>query len=173
MAIAKEYPAHPDLTGGTQITLHSHAGGSGESEVVVVKAGDTANATTTFADATGLSFTALANKTYIIETWVRWAPSALTVGIKLAVNGPATPAFVADVFVAPLTTSGISGGGGNAYNIGAATASALALADNLAKLFILFRNGSTQGTVIVRFAAETTGTVTVKDGSVLRYRQVD
>ncbi len=173
MALQTVQVAHPELVGAGQTSLHSHAGGGGESEVVVVKVGDTANATTTYADATGLSFTALASKTYIIEAWVRWATSALTVGIKLAVNGPATPAFVADIFVAPLTTSGISGAGGNAYNIGVATASALALADNLAKLFILFRNGATQGTVVVRFAAETTGTVTVKDGSVLRYRQVD
>ncbi len=172
MTVVSEVVAAKPLVDGSQTALHSHAGG-GESEVVVVKSGDTANSTTTFADATGLSFTALAGKTYIIEAWVRWATSVLTVGIKLAVNGPATPAFVADVFAAPLTTSGISGGGGNAYNIGAATVSALALADNLARLFVLFRNGTTQGPVTVRFAAETTGTVTIKDGSVLRYRQVD
>ena len=29
MAIEKEYPGHPDLTGGEQTTLHSHAGGGG------------------------------------------------------------------------------------------------------------------------------------------------
>lgn len=173
MTKVAEVIAHAELVGGAATILHSHAGGGGESEVTVVKVGDTANATTTFADATGLSFTALANKTYIIEAWVRWATSALTVGIKLSCSGPASPAFVASIFKAALTTSGISGAGGNAYNTGAATASAFALADNLAHLLILFRNGSTQGPFIIRFAAETTGTVTIKDGSVLRYRQVD
>ncbi len=172
MVVEKKRVAHEELVGGAATVLHSHSGGS-ESEVVVVKVGDTSNATTTYADATGLSFTALAGKTYIIEAWVRWATSAATVGIKLSVNGPATPGFVADVWRAALTTSGISGGGGNAYNVGGASASAFATADNLAVLNILFRCGAAGGPVTVRFAAEATGTATVKDGSVLRYRQVD
>lgn len=172
MALQTELVAAAPLVGGGATTLHSHAGGS-ESEVVVVKVGDTANATTTYADAAGLVFTALAGKTYIIEAWVRWATSALTVGIKLSCNGPATPAFVASVWRAALTTSGVSGGGGNAYNTGGASASAFATTDNLAMLNILFRCGATGGPVTVMFAAEATGTVTVKDGSVLRYRQVD
>jgi hypothetical protein len=67
----------------------------------------------------------------------------------------------------------MSGGGGNAYNIGAATASAQATTDNLAMINILFKNGANQGTFIIRFAAETTGTIYVKDGSLIRYRQVN
>lgn len=173
MTKVSEVTAHAELVGGGLTALHSHSGGGGEAEVIVVKSGDTANATTTLADATGLSFTALASKTYIIEAWVRWATSATTVGIKLAVNGPASPGFVGDVFIGVLSTGALSGSGGAAYDVGTATASALALADNLAKLFCLFRNGATQGTFIIRFAAEAAGTVTVKDGSVLRYRQVD
>lgn len=172
MAIQSEAVAAKPLVDGSVTSLHSHSGGS-ESEVVVVKSGDTANSTTTFADATGLSFTALANKTYIIEAWIRWATSATTVGIKFGINGPASPAFIGDLFLAILSTGALSGGGGNAYDVGIATASALGLGDNLARVYCLFRNGSTQGAVTIRFAAETTGTVTVKDGSVLRYRQVD
>lgn len=159
------------LTG--EISSHTHAGGGGESEVIVVKIGDTSNATTTYADATGLSFTSVGGKTYIIEAWIRWATSALTVGIKLSVNGPTTPGFVADVWNAALTTSLISGGGGNAYKVGGASASAFATADNLAMLNILYRAPAGGGVVTIQFAAETTGTVTIKDGSVLRYRQVD
>lgn len=30
MTVEKKYPGHPDLTGGGQTTLHSHAGGGGE-----------------------------------------------------------------------------------------------------------------------------------------------
>ena len=159
------------LTG--EIASHTHPGGSGESEQIVIKVGDTANATTTYADATGLSFIALAGKTYIIEAWIRWATSAATVGIKLSVNGPATPGFVADVWNAALTTTGISGSGGNAYKVGGASASAFATTDNLAMLNILYRAPAAGGVVTIQFAAETTGTVTVKDGSVLRYRQVN
>lgn len=172
MAVQSEVVAAKPLVDGSQTTLHSHPTG-GESEAVVVKVGDTSNATTTFANATGLSFTALANKTYIIEGWIRHATSATTVGIKLSISGPVTPAFVSVMFFSLLSTGIPSGGGGNAYDIGTATASSLATTDNLAKLYCLFRNGATQGAVIVRFAAETTGTVTIKDGSVLRYRQVD
>ncbi len=158
------------LTG--EISSHTHAGGSGESEVIVVKVGDTSNATTTYADATGLSFTSIGSGLYIIEAWVRWATSALTVGIKLSVNGPATPGFVADVWNAALTTSLISGGGGNAYKVGGASASAFATTDNLAMLNILYKAPAGGGVVTIQFAAETSGTVTIKDGSVLRYRKV-
>lgn len=159
------------LTG--EISSHSHAGGGGESEIVVVKGADTPNSTTTLADVVGLSFTALANKTYIIETWLRWDTSATTVGIKLAVNGPAGPAFVSTCWFTPITTTTNQGNGGNAYDVGGIVASAAFTTNNLAKLYCLFRNGNTQGTFVVRFAAETTGTVTAKIGSVLRYRQVD
>jgi len=156
-----------------EISSHTHPGGSGEAEVIVIKVGDTSNATTTYADATGLSFTSVGGKTYIIEAWIRWATSALTVGIKLSVNGPATPGFVADVWNVALTTSLISGGGGNAYKVGGASASAFATADNLAMLNILYKAPAGGGVVTIQFAAETTGTVTIKDGSVLRYRQVN
>jgi hypothetical protein len=159
------------LTG--EIASHTHPGGSGEAEVIVVKVGDTANNTTTYADATGLSFTAKANIEYMIEGWIRYATSATTVGLKLSCAGPATPAFVSSLYNAALVTSGLSGGGGNNYNVGAATASAQATTDNLAMINILFKNGANQGTLTVRFAAETTGTITIKDGSLIRYRQVN
>ena len=159
------------LTG--ELSSHSHAGGGGESEVIVVKVGDTSNATTTYANATGLSFTSVGSKTYIIEAWIRWDTSALTVGIKLSVDGPATPGFVSDVWNAALTTSLISGGGGNTYKVGGASASAFATTNNLAMLNILYRAPAGGGEVTIQFAAETTGTITIKDGSVLRYRQVN
>jgi len=158
------------LTGA--ISSHTHSGGS-DSEITVLKVGDTSNATTTYADATGLSFTPLADKEYIIEAWIRYTTTATTVGIKLSCNGPSGQAFVSSLFNSALVTSGMSGGGGNAYNTGVATASAQATTDNLAMLNILFKNGSNATIFIIRFAAETTGTITIKDGSVLRYRQVN
>jgi hypothetical protein len=173
MAKQVEVIAHAELVGGGQTSLHSHAGGGGESEIVVIKVGDTANSTTSLADATGLSFTALANKTYIIEGWIRYATSATTVGIQLSANGPTSPAFVAGLWDVNAAQGTPDGGAFNAWNVTVAASAAPFTGDNLARLHCLFRNGSTQGTFIIRFAAETTGTITIKDGSVLRYRQVD
>ena len=172
MVVQAEAVAQQELVGGGQTGLHSHAGG-GESEVVVVKVGDTANATTTLADATGLSFTALANKTYLIEALVRYVTSATTVGIQLSANGPATPGFVAGLWGVNAAQGTPDGGAFNAWNVTIAASAAPFTTDNLARLHCLFRCGTAGGAFIIRFAAETTGTITVKDGSVLRYRQVD
>lgn len=149
------------------------AAGVGEAEVVVIKSGDIANATTTLADATGLSFTALANKTYIIEGWIRYATSATTVGIQLSASGPPTPAFIAGLWDVNAAQGTPDGGAFNAYDVKIAASAAPFLTDNLARLHCLFKNGANQGTFIIRFCAETTGTITIKGGSVLRYRQVD
>jgi len=173
MAKVSEAVGAAPLVGGGQTTLHSHATGGAESEAVVIKSGDTANSTTTLSDAAGLSFTALANKTYLIEAWVRYATSATTVGIQLSANGPASPAFIAGLWDVNAAQGTPDGGAFNAYNVQIAATAAPFTTDNLAKLWCLFRNGSTEGPWVVRFCAETTGTVTVKDGSVLRYRQVD
>ena len=68
----------------------------------------------------------------------------------------------------------LKGGGFNAYNVAAQTMTAGQFTTgNFAYFQVLFRNGVTQGNVVVRFAAETTGTVTIKDGSVLRYKKLD
>lgn len=173
MTTQTEQVAAAALVGGSQTALHSHAGGGGESEAVVVKSGDTANATINLADAAGLSFTVLANKTYLIEAWIRYATSATTVGIQLSINGPSTPGFVAGLWGVNAAQGTPDGGALNAYEVKIPSSAAPFTTDNLAKLWCLFRNGSTQGPVTIRFCAETTGSVTVKDGSVLRYRQVD
>jgi len=173
MPVATEQVAAAPLVGGGQTALHSHAGGGGESELLVVKSADTANSTTTLADADGLSFTALANKTYLIEAWVRYGTSATTVGIKLSINGPVSPAFVCGLWDVNAAQGTPDGGAFNGYDVAIASSAAPFLADNLARLWCLFRNGGTEGPVVIRFAAETTGTVTVKTGSCMRYRQVD
>lgn len=156
-----------------EIVSHTHPGGGGESEIVVVKVGDTANATANLADATGLSFTALANKTYIIEALIRYSTSAITVGIKLSASGPASPAFIAGLWDVNAAQGTPDGGAFNAYNVAVAASAAPFTDNNLARLHCVFRNGNNQGNFVIRFAAETTGTITIKDGSVLRYRQVD
>jgi hypothetical protein len=172
MTKVSESVGHTQLVDGSVTALHSHSGGS-EAEIIVIKSGDTANATTTLADATGLSFTALAGKTYLIEAWIRYATSATTVGIQLSASCPASPGFIAGLWYVNAAQGTPDGGAFNASNVTVASSAAPFTTDNLAQLWCLFRNGSTQGTFIIRFAAETNGTITIKDGSVLRYRQVD
>lgn len=173
MSKVSEAVAAAALVGDGQTSLHSHAGGGADSEVVVVKSGDTDNSSTSLADATGLTFTPEANKTYLIEALIRFATSATTVGIGFSVNGPASPVFVAGHWVANAAQGTPDAGAFNAYNVKITSSAAPFTTDNLATLWCLFRNGGTAGPLVIRFCAETTGTVTVKDGSVLRYRLLD
>lgn len=177
MTAQTEKVAAAALVGGEQTTLHSHAGGGGESEIVLVTTGDVTNATKTFADITGLTFTMLANKTYIIEGWLIFQSNTLTTGINFALNGPASPAAVAMLAHIPISLGLYASCvtlASRAYNTGTASASVDTINANLlCKIDAMVRNGNTQGTLAVRFAAETTGTVKIMTGSVVRYRQVN
>jgi hypothetical protein len=161
-----------ELTGGGQTTLHSHAGGGGESENVVVATQDTANSTTTLADATGLNFSAEANSTYIIEGFIAWSTSATTVGIKLSATAPASPTLLAGRYSMDAANSTPDSSSFNANDVVVTTAASPFTDGCLAELHCVLKTGATAGTFQVRFAAETTGTVTIKIGSTLRYRKV-
>lgn len=177
MATQTEVVAHKDLVGGTQTALHSHAGGGGELENVVMATQDSSNATTNFADITGLSFTAAAGKTYVIEAWLVFQSNTAGTGIKFALNGPTSPAIVALLAHVPIGTTLYASCvtlASRAYDTGTPSVSVDTINLNLlCKIDALIKNGSTQGPVKLRFAAETTGTVKIMTGSILRYRQVD
>lgn len=179
MAIAKDYPAHPDLTGGGQTGLHSHAGGGGESEITVMATVDSVNAAVAFANVTGLTFEMLASKTYIIEAWLIFQSSATATGVAFALNGPASPVAVVLHAVIPIALTLYASSptmASRAYDVGTPSVSIdTANANMLAVLHGVVRNGVNAGTLAVRFACEaaTSPGVTVKIGSTLRYRQVD
>lgn len=177
MATVNEKLAHAELVGGAATTLHSHAGGGGESENVVRTTGDVTNSSTAFADVTGLTFYALAMKDYIFEAWLIFQSNTVTTGIKFAVNGPGSPVAVvmnAHIPIGLTLYASDSMMASRAYNTGTASASVDTINANLlAHVVGILRNGGTQGNVTIRFAAETTGIVVVKTGSVLRYRQVN
>ena len=177
MTVVTEQVAHKDLVGGAQTDLHSHAGGGGESEIVLRTTGDITNATTTFANITGLTFTMLANKDYIIEAWLIFQSNTAGTGIKFAVNGPSSPAAVgllAHIPIALTLYASCATLASRAYDTGTPSISVDTINSNLlCKIDGLVRNGTTQGTLAVRFAAETTGTVKIMTGSVLRYRQAN
>jgi hypothetical protein len=177
MAVVNEKVGHAELVGGSTTTLHSHSGGGGESENIVRTTGDVTNSTTTFADVTELTFSATANKDYIFEAWLIFQSNTATTGIKFAVNGPASPVAVvmnAHIPIGLTLYASDSMMASRAYNTGTASASVDTINANLlAHIVGILRNGSTTGNLTVRFAAETTGTVKVMTGSVLRYRQVN
>ena len=177
MAIQSEPVAASPLVDGSQTSLHSHPGGGGDSEVTVVKVGDVTNATTAFADITGLTFTPLANKTYVIEAWIIFQSNTALCGIKFSGNGPASPiAYVMNVHIPIALTLYASDSmlASRAYNTGTPSVSVDAINSNLlAKVDAVLVNGSNSTPFTLRFAAETTGTVKVLTGSVLRYRQVN
>ena len=177
MAIQSATVAHAELVGGAVTALHSHAGGGGESEITVVATVDSSNATTTFANVTGLTFEMLASKTYIIEAWLIFQSNTAGTGIKFALNGPASPAAVALLAHVPISLALYASCvtlASRAYNTGTPSASVDTINANLlCKVDAIVRNGTTAGTLAIRFAAETTGTVKIMTGSVLRYRQVN
>ncbi len=179
MTKTAEQVGHSGLVGGAQTTLHSHAGGAGEAEIILVTTADVINATITFANITGLTFSMLASKTYIIEAWLIFQSSAIATGIKFALNGPASPVAVvmnADIPIALTLYASGNMLASRAYDTGTpSTGVDAANANLLCKIDGLVRNGTTAGTLAVRFACEvaTSPGVTVKAGSVLRYRQVD
>jgi len=136
---------------------------------------DLTSSTTAFADATGLSFTAAADKSYLIEFAVIFQTTNTGTGIKLGVNGPAAPVSLAGGFVIPLTLSSNNVSNFRAYDIGTATGTVDTInADTLAVGHAIFRNGPNEGTFILRFASEVNlSQIKLRSGSVLRYRQLD
>jgi len=158
------------LTG--EIASHTHAGGGGDGEVSVVATQDTANATTTLADATGLTFNAMANSIYIIEVFILWDSSATTVGIKVSAFASGTPDVMAGHFIADAANGTPDSSSFNGSDVVVSTSASPFPTACMGKLDAILKTGTSSGTWQLRFAAETTGTITIKAGSVLRYRKV-
>lgn len=157
-----------DLAGKADVG-HTHP--STDADVVVRKESDTANSTTNLADATGLTFAAAANTDYLVEAWMLVDTSSVGTGVKLSATAPSDATALGGQWLVNSTNGTPDGGAFNANNV---TVSTLALAfstNNLATLWAILRNGPTDGSFVVRFAAETTGTITIKTGSSLRYRK--
>jgi hypothetical protein len=156
---------------GTTIVGDTPAGG-GESEIIVVKSADTANSTTNLIDATELTFNADANSTYIIEVFLLWDTSATTVGIKVSASATGSPAINAGFFVCDAAAGTPDSSSYNANDVVTTTSASPFTTYNFGILHGILKTGASASTWVLRFAAETTGTITIKAGSVLRYRKV-
>lgn len=132
---------------------------------------DVANTTTNMANATGLSFTASANSDYIIDANILWNTSGTAVGIKLSADFSATGHTIAGQWIVNVANGTLDGAAFNADDVTVTTTAAPFTISNHAKLWAILRTGANSGTFVVRFAAETTGTITIRTGSVLRYEK--
>ena len=149
--------------------------GGGESENIARATQDVTNATTTFADITGLTFEMVANGEYIFEAWLIFQSNTATTGLKVAANSAVAAndiVLLAQIPIALTINSSCVTVAARAYNTGTPSVSVDTINANLlCKIDGIVRNGASPGTFALRFAAETTGTVKIKTGSVLRYRK--
>ena len=142
-------------------------GPSGPSSITYVRlTADRTNATTTLADATGLSFSVTSGLFYMFDFNIIFQSNTTTTGIKFAVNGPTNNFFVINKIIPVSLVANQAGQSERVVNTSATASSGVDTVN--ANLLARIRgsiNPTANGTLIVRFAAETTGTVTVKAGS--------
>jgi hypothetical protein len=149
------------LTVGTAANAHSpvakqsEAGGGGSDPWSWSKlAADVANSTVTLAPVTGLSFTASANTTYLVELIGAFQSAATTTGIALALDIPS--GSVAGLLVHPTSTIALGGTEQIADNATTgATSGVRAVNTNVpvtARFIVAV--GATGGTVQLQFRSE-------------------
>jgi len=124
------------------------------------------------ANAVGLVCGLEANSTYIIEGFIVWSSSVTTVGIKLSATGPTSPTLLAGHFETDAANGTPDGSSFNADNVTVTTSASPFTTGNIAALHCVVKTGADSGNFQIRFAAETTGTITIKVGSTLRCRKV-
>lgn len=145
---------------------------AGGTTYVVTTADSASAAVTTYANITGLSWTVNASTRYDIECKILYAASATTIGLGIGWTGPASPLITSGQMVAGLS-GGITVGGtvsiGN--DTGLATASSVATAGNIATFHGFWSNGTTAGTLQMRFKPETATAsgIIIKAGSWCKY----
>jgi hypothetical protein len=138
------------------------------------------DATTTgqvLTDVTGLTFTAAISSSYEFEAVLQVATSAVTTGVQYAVNITVSPTLISAVFIGPTTVASnintmvVQGTNANAK----VTAAYLTTASETGVVIIKgFFTTAGSGTPVfsIQHLKVTSGTSTVKVGSVLRVRKV-
>jgi hypothetical protein len=131
---------------------------------------DNVTASTTIQSATGLDFTLAAGTTYTFEYFILFQSAATNTGIRLAVDGPASPSIIsysANIPVAADGTGGMYAGWGTTWDdtvngTGVQTANTT----YVARIHGVVQTNAAGGTLRPRFRTETNGTnVTIKTGS--------
>lgn len=149
--------------------LVTPAGGGSGYRTLVTLGSDVANSTTSYADVTGLSFSVTSGTMYRFYILLLFDASSATIGSMWSMNGPASPTTFGYTLLVPRTGSIAEDYHSSSYDSGSgALVSSPVVASNVA-VMQGFIKPSTSGIAIVRFKAETGGTITAKAGSTLEY----
>lgn len=142
-------------------------------ETIVRQASDATSTSTSLADVTGLSAALSANKDYAFEAYLMIECTSTSGGATISVNGPASPTRVA-AQVAGHQSAGSITRFVVAYDDG--TGASNTAAANTAYLWEIrgiIQNGANAGNMIIRFARNGSGTLTVRAGSYMRVTQLN
>lgn len=142
--------------------------GTGFSAVTKLAA-DVSSSVTALGDVAGLTAAVAANTAYSFRAIVAFSTAATTTGIKLAVNGPLTPALISYTVTIPSSATAVTINAVAAYDAGGASAAvAVANTNYTAVIEGVIVTGTAAGTLAVRFASEVAASaVTVRRGSIL------
>jgi hypothetical protein len=147
-----------------------------ESRTTLTTATDYTNNSNLVANATAvpdLSFTAQANKEYLIEAYLLVQSANINNGIRMTLSGPATGIqFAAIEIMVPSNQTSQTVANLSTFNTYVQGTRMPAVGQSfLARIHAVVKMGATAASLGIRFYSETNGTaVTVKSGSVLQYR---
>lgn len=163
---------HKDANGGVY-------GPGAKLDVVLLVASDVTNATTSFADITGLTYPLKSAKKYAFEAHLVHQTNATTTGSRFGVNGPASPTLLVMSQISGETpgiaASNIAIGCATAYDTAASASTTGPGTTNTLAIISGFIQPSADGTFALRCASEiaVAGGLVIKAGSWMRLREVD
>ena len=160
MAIQAVQVAHPDLVGGAQTALHSHAGGGGGISMLKKTTDQTINGTA-FQNIIDLTFAVSANTDYAFKFHIVFRSATTTTGFRFAINGPAGAVceyFMTYQTIANSTTAGVATwlqGHWIVYDTMTALTATITLGvDLICMIEGRIKVGATAGTLAARVASE-------------------
>lgn len=153
-------------------TWATPSGGGGGGSTYVVATVDTAStASNAYQNITDLSWSLAASTRYDIECKILFNASATTIGIGIGWTGPASPLLTSGNMRSGLTTQTIGGTTIVGNDTGLYTSASVATTNNSAKFEGFWSNGTTAGTLQMRFRPETATAngIVIKAGSWCKY----
>jgi len=124
------------------------------------------NATTTFSNVTGISFSVEASTNYKVTCDLDYQTSATTADIKIQWTGPASPTAVTYDLATEVTASTLSASVATAFSTALSEAGTPTITTNFPlRTTLTLINGANAGTIQLQAAATGTGTITVVPGS--------
>jgi hypothetical protein len=166
------------LTVATAVNAHAPAakqgeGGGSDPWTWIKLAADVANSTVTLASVTGLSFTAVANTTYLVELVGTFQSAAITTGIALALDIPSGSVSGQVIHPTSATTLGGMEQIADAATTGATTGVRAAATNVPVLASFIVATGATGGAVQLQFRSEVAASaVTMKAGLTAMGRRV-